>query len=96
MADTPRADVNQLDELHGLLAGSWKARLEQAKSDPDKPLTAAEATSLAKFLADNGIRGLPSSPRMAPLKAGMDALNDDKDDNGLHDLDRFRTTLRPN
>ena len=84
-----RASEDQLNQLHGLLAEAWRLRLEEASNDPDKPLTAAEATSLAKFLADNGVKGHPNSPRMAPLKEGVDAL---EDLDGIADLSKYRTT----
>lgn len=84
-----RATEDQLDVLHNMLSDAWKVRLTEAKQDPDKPLTAAEATSLAKFLADNGVKGSAQSPRIAPIQEGLEALDDRA---GITHLSKYRTS----
>lgn len=82
---TTRADESTLDLLHAGLAAALQKRL-----DSGDPLTAAEVTAFAKFLKDNNITALPTSTRMTPLAAGLEALNVERDESVV-DLGRFRT-----
>lgn len=86
-----RQNEEALDGLHTMLTEVWRKRLVEAQNDPDKPLTAAEATSIAKFLADNGIKGISGSPSMKPIQSAVDALEDHQ---GIADLAKFRTRTK--
>lgn len=78
-----RATEDTLDQVHARTAEVMLTKL----NDPD--ITAAELNAIVKFLKDNDITALPGSPRMAPLKEGMDALNDR--DSNVVDFSQFRT-----
>ena len=86
-----RAAEGELDVLHAMLSESWKDRLVESKAGGEVALTAAERTALAKFLKDNNTTALASSPRIAPLQAGMEALDESNDEN-LIGMGRFRTS----
>ena len=86
-----RATEDQLSQLHGALALAAQVRLAEARSDPERPLTAAEFTAFARFLKDNNVTSLPGSPRLTPIAEGLAALNEDLPD-GVFDINKFRTS----
>lgn len=69
-----------------MLAARLLARLHDAE-----PLTAAEVTAIARFLKDNNITALPTSRRLTPLAAGLEAL-DGFDGTNIVELGEFRTS----
>jgi len=55
------ANREDLESLHTKLTEFWAARVKEAAIDPEKPLTAAEATAVAKFLKDNNVTAIISA-----------------------------------
>ncbi len=47
--------TREMRDLHGALTAALADRVKEAKTSPEKPLTAAEVAAIAKFLKDNGI-----------------------------------------
>lgn len=64
------ANRTAMEELHTALAEAWAKRLREAKAGGE-PLSAAEATALAKFLKDNNITAVISA-----TPAGKNILDD--------------------
>lgn len=52
------ANRTDLEALHSTLTEFWAARLKSAKDGTGDPLTAAEATAVAKFLKDNNVTAI--------------------------------------
>ena len=50
-----KASESVLNDIHRLLAQIMKGRLEEAASDPEKALTAAEMGQVIAFLKTNGV-----------------------------------------
>ena len=71
-----RASEDVLDALHGLVAGSLKDELTEARNKRDAqgkpvPIPASLILAAMKFLKDNGIDAPAKSPRLSGLASEL-------------------------